>query len=80
MPRLGAVTSEGTGQAVVGVALMTLGENTRVVAQRLAGAVAQINRTLPPGVSVVPYYNRADLINRVLDTVARKLLRLPPTR
>ena len=73
MPRLGAVTSEGTGQAVVGVALMTLGENTRVVAQRLASAVAQINRTLPPGVSVVPYYNRADLINRVLDTVAHNL-------
>ena len=35
MPRLGAVTSQGNGQAVVGVALMTLGENTRVVAQRL---------------------------------------------
>ncbi|MGC1235221.1 MAG: efflux RND transporter permease subunit, partial [Xanthobacteraceae bacterium] len=73
MPRLGAVTSEGTGQAVVGVALMTLGENTRVVAQRLARAVQQINKTLPPGVSVVPYYNRADLINRVLQTVAHNL-------
>jgi cobalt-zinc-cadmium resistance protein CzcA len=73
MPRLGAVTSEGAGQAVVGVALMTLGENTRVVAQRLATAVRQINKTLPPGVSVVPYYNRADLINRVLETVAHNL-------
>src|ERR1700720_3357462 len=73
MPRLGAVTSNGTGQAVVGVALMTLGENTRVVAQRLASAVQQINRTLPPGVSVLPYYNRADLINRVLQTVAHNL-------
>ena len=73
MPRLGAVTSEGTGQAVVGVALMTLGENTRVVAQRLATAVRDIDRTLPPGVSIVPYYNRADLINRVLQTVAHNL-------
>ena len=73
MPQLGAVTSDGTGQTVVGVALMTLGENTRVVAQRLASAVQQINRTLPPGVSVVPYYNRADLINRVLQTVAHNL-------
>ncbi|MFZ0239126.1 MAG: efflux RND transporter permease subunit, partial [Xanthobacteraceae bacterium] len=73
MPRLGAVTSDGRGQTVVGVALMTLGENTRVVAQRLATAVQQINRTLPPGVSVVPYYNRADLINRVLQTVAHNL-------
>ncbi len=73
MPRLGAATSEGAGQAVVGVALMTLGENTRVVAQRLATAVQQINRTLPPGVSIVPYYNRADLIDRVLQTVAHNL-------
>src|ERR1700719_1550011 len=73
MPRLGAVTNQGNGQAVVGVALMTLGENTRVVAQRLGTAVEQINRTLPPGVSIVPYYNRADLIDRVLETVAHNL-------
>src|ERR1700746_1399851 len=73
MPRLGAVTSQGNGQAVGGVALMTLGENTRVVAQRLGTAVEQINKTLPPGVSIVPYYNRADLIDRVLETVAHNL-------
>ena len=52
---------------------MTLGENTRLVAQRLATAVEQINKTLPPGVSIVPYYNRADLIDRVLETVAHNL-------
>ncbi|MGY3586230.1 cobalt-zinc-cadmium resistance protein CzcA [Bradyrhizobium sp. USDA 4341] len=73
MPRLGAVTSQGDGQAVVGVALMTLGENTRVVAERLATGVQQINKTLPPGVSIVPYYDRADLIDRVLQTVAHNL-------
>lgn len=73
MPRLGAVTSQGDGQTVVGVALMTLGENTRVVAQRLGTAVEQINKTLPSGVSIVPYYNRADLIDRVLETVAHNL-------
>jgi cobalt-zinc-cadmium resistance protein CzcA len=73
MPRLGAVTNQGNGQAVVGVALMTLGENTRVVAQRLGASVEQINKTLPPGVSIVPYYNRADLIDRVLETVAHNL-------
>jgi cobalt-zinc-cadmium resistance protein CzcA len=73
MPRLGAVTSDGKGQVVVGVALMTLGENTRVVAQRIATAVQQINKTLPPGVTIVPYYNRADLIDRVLHTIAHNL-------
>ena len=73
MPRLGAVTSDGNGEAVIGVALMTLGQNTRVVAQRVAAAVRQINRTLPAGVRIVPYYNRADLIGRVLHTVAHNL-------
>jgi cobalt-zinc-cadmium resistance protein CzcA len=73
MPRFGAVTNQGNGQAVVGVALMTLGENTRVVAQRLGTAVEEINKTLPSGVSIVPYYNRADLIDRVLETVAHNL-------
>ncbi|WP_426421101.1 efflux RND transporter permease subunit [Bradyrhizobium genosp. A] len=73
MPRLGAVTSQGNGQAIVGVALMTLGENTRAVAQRLGTAVGQINKTLPPGVSITPYYNRAGLIDRVLETVAHNL-------
>jgi heavy metal efflux system protein len=74
MPRLGAVTSNGTGQVVVGVALMTLGQNTRVVAQRVATAVTQIDKSLPPGVKIVPYYNRADLIGRVLHTVAHNLV------
>lgn len=77
MPRLGAVTSQGNGQAVVGVALMTLGENTRVVAQRLGAAVEQINKTLPPGVSIVPYYNRADLIDRVWRPWPTTWLRAP---
>ncbi|MGY4480272.1 Cu/Ag efflux pump CusA [Bradyrhizobium sp. USDA 3364] len=65
MPRRGAVTNQGNGHAMVGAALMTLGENTRVVAQRLGAAVEQINKTLPPGVGIVPYYNRANLIDRV---------------
>lgn len=73
MPRLGAVTSDGKGQAVVGVALMTLGQNTRVVAQRVAAAVQHIDKALPHGVKIVPYYNRADLIDRVLHTVAHNL-------
>jgi cobalt-zinc-cadmium resistance protein CzcA len=73
MPRLGVVTSDGAGEAVVGVALMTLGENTRVVAQHLTTDVQQINKTLPAGVEIVPYYNRVDLIDRVLQTVAHNL-------
>jgi heavy metal efflux system protein len=73
MPRLGGVTRDGKGEAVIGVVLMGLGQNTRVVAQRVTEAVQAINKTLPPGVTIAPYYNRADLINRVLGTVAHNL-------
>ena len=74
MPRLGAVTRDGKGEAVVGVVLMGLGQNTRVVAARVQDAIGTINRTLPPGVEIVPYYNRADLMNRVLGTVAHNMV------
>jgi cobalt-zinc-cadmium resistance protein CzcA len=73
-PRLGAVTRDGRGEAVVGVALMLLGENTREVGQRVKEAIAGIGRTLPPGVEIAPYYDRADLINRTIRTVARNLI------
>jgi cobalt-zinc-cadmium resistance protein CzcA len=73
MPRLGGVTRDGQGEAVVGVILMGLGQNTRVVAQRVESAIQQIQHTLPPGVEITPYYNRADLIGRALDTVAHNL-------
>jgi cobalt-zinc-cadmium resistance protein CzcA len=74
MPRLGAVTRDGKGEVVVGVVLMGLGQNTRVVAQRVQDAIKNINKTLPPGVEIAPYYNRADLMNRVLDTVAHNMV------
>jgi cobalt-zinc-cadmium resistance protein CzcA len=72
-PRLGAVTRDGKGETVVGVVLMLMGENTRAVADRVAEAVGDIRPTLPPGVEIVPYYNRADLIGLTIQTVAHNL-------
>jgi heavy metal efflux system protein len=72
-PRLGAVTRDGKGETVVGVALMLLGENTRAVADSVAKAVDDIRPSLPPGVEIVPYYNRADLIGLTIQTVAHNL-------
>jgi heavy metal efflux system protein len=72
-PRLGAVTRDGKGEAVVGVALMLMGENTRAVAQSVAAAVDNIRPSLPPGVEILPYYNRADLIGLTIRTVEHNL-------
>jgi cobalt-zinc-cadmium resistance protein CzcA len=72
-PRLGAVTRDGTGETVVGVVLMLMGENTRTVAQDVAKAVDDVRPGLPPGVEIVPYYNRAELIGLTIQTVAHNL-------
>ncbi|TDH60522.1 efflux RND transporter permease subunit [Dankookia rubra] len=73
-PRLGAVTRDGRGEVVVGVALMLLGENTREVGERVRAAVGTIGQSLPPGVVIAPYYDRADLISRTIHTVAKNLV------
>ncbi len=72
-PRLGAVTRDGQGEVVVGVTLMLLGENTREVGQRVRAAIEAIGPSLPAGVQILPYYDRADLIGRTIATVAKNL-------
>lgn len=74
-PRLrqGAVTHDGKGETVAGVVMLLIGENGRTVVHNVKKKIAQIAPTLPPGVTIVPYYDRADLINRTIDTVAHNL-------
>lgn len=72
-PRLGAVTRDAAGEAVVGVALMLLGENTREVAARVRREVEAIGPSLPPGMTIEPYYDRSDLIGRTIATVVKNL-------
>lgn len=71
--RQGAVTRDGEREAVAGIVLMLLGENSRTVAQRVDERVREIERTLPEGVSIDTYYDRAELVNRTLRTVVTNL-------
>jgi len=73
MIRQGAVTRGGEGEAVVGIVMMLLGENSRVVVDRVKEKVAELEKTLPEGVSIEPYYDRTDLVRRTLRTVATNL-------
>jgi cobalt-zinc-cadmium resistance protein CzcA len=72
--RQGAVTRDGEREAVAGIVLMLLGENSRAVADAVATKVEQIQRTLPPGVVIDPYYDRSDLVTRTIGTVVKNLL------
>jgi cobalt-zinc-cadmium resistance protein CzcA len=71
--RQGAVTRDGRGEAVVGIALMLMGENSRVVVDRVKEKIAQIETTLPDGVVIDTYYDRTDLVRRTIKTVAKNL-------
>jgi cobalt-zinc-cadmium resistance protein CzcA len=74
MVRQGAVTRDGRGEVVTGVAMMLIGENSRVVAQRVDAALADIAKTLPKGVTVDTYYDRSDLVARTIETVEKNLV------
>jgi cobalt-zinc-cadmium resistance protein CzcA len=74
MVRQGFATQDGQGEIVVGVAMMLVGENSRVVVDRVKKKLDDIERTLPPGVQVVPLYDRTELVRRTIGTVTRNLL------
>lgn len=74
MIRQGAVTRDGRGEAVVGIVMMLMGENARVVVDRVKEKIAQIQKTLPEGVTIDTYYDRTELVQKTIRTVAENLL------
>ena len=73
MIRQGAVTRDEGGEVVTGVALMLIGENSRVVVNRIKAKLTEIQKSLPPGVTVDPFYDRTDLVRNTIQTVATNL-------
>lgn len=71
--RQGAVTRDGPGEAVTGVVLMLIGENSRVVVNRINKKLDEIRKSLPQGVTVDAYYDRTDLVRHTIKTVATNL-------
>ncbi len=72
--RQGAVTRDGRGEAVIGIAMMGYGENARVVAESLAEAVDELEPSLPEGVTLDVFYDRTELVDRTIHTVQKNLL------
>lgn len=72
--RFGAMTKDGEGECVGGIAMMLKGANANVVTQELEKRVAKVQKMLPEGISVEPYLNRSELVNRNISTVVRNLI------
>ncbi len=73
-PRSGAVTRDGEGESVAGMVIMLKGENGRSVTQRVKAKVKEIQASLPRGLSIVPFYDQSEVIDRTAHTVRKNLL------
>ena len=72
--RFGAMTIDGEGECVGGIAMMLKGANANVVTKTLEERVAKVQKILPEGVTIEPYLNRSELVNRNISTVIFNLL------
>ncbi|MEW6016949.1 MAG: CusA/CzcA family heavy metal efflux RND transporter, partial [Pseudomonadota bacterium] len=71
--RTGAATENGQ-EVVLGTVFMLVGENSRTVARAAAERLEEAAKALPPGVVAEPIYDRTDLVERTIHTVATNLL------
>ena len=75
VPRQGVVGQDDDPDIVTGVVLMRKGENPGVVLAAVKQKVELLNRSvLPPGVTIVPYYDRTWLLDKTLKTVFTNLV------
>ncbi|WP_437983150.1 efflux RND transporter permease subunit [Sorangium sp. So ce117] len=71
--RTGAATEDGE-EAVIGTAIMLVGENGRAVSRRVDDQIKAVNKSLPAGVTVKTVYDRTYLVDATLSTVRNSLL------
>lgn len=71
--RYGAFVVDTT-EAVGGVVMMLKGSNANEVIKNVENKIQSIQKSLPDGVKIEPYLNRADLVDRAIGTVAENLI------
>lgn len=74
LTRYGAVTQSGEGEAVQGLVLGLRGANARAVVASVKTKLEELKPSLPPGVSIVPFYDRSNLVDRAIGTISSALL------
>jgi len=72
--RLGVAELNGEGEAVGGVVIMRQGENALQVINAVKAKLEELSAGLPPGVTIVPTYDRSELIRRAAGTLVRTLI------
>jgi Cu(I)/Ag(I) efflux system membrane protein CusA/SilA len=72
--RRGVSDLDGRGEAVVGIVEMRSGENALKVINRVKERIAELRPSLPPGLEIVPIYDRSTLIEQSIHTLRDKLI------
>ncbi len=72
--RRGALEKDGKGEVVGGIIVMRHNENASKVIEKVKQKIAQIQHSLPEGVTIVPSYDRSTLINEAIGTLERALI------
>jgi Cu(I)/Ag(I) efflux system membrane protein CusA/SilA len=72
--RRGVADLDGRGDAVGGIVVMRSGENALATIGRVKARIAELEPGLPPGVVIIPVYDRSELIHRAIDNLKEKLL------
>ncbi|MFT5533879.1 MAG: cobalt-zinc-cadmium resistance protein CzcA [Candidatus Paceibacteria bacterium] len=73
MTRYGTVTKDGKGEAVEGLVLAMRGANAQQVLGKLRERLAELQKALPAGTTIKPFYDRGNLVERAVSTVTRAL-------
>jgi cobalt-zinc-cadmium resistance protein CzcA len=71
--RTGSASINGE-EAVVGTALMLIGENSRTVSSAVSKKIGELSKSLPPGIALRPVLDRTVLVDATISTVAKNLL------
>ncbi len=72
--RRGIVTRNGEKEVVSGIVMQLYGENTSDVIQRLYEKIPEVQASLPPGISLVPFYEQSELVAEATGTVKKALI------
>lgn len=73
LTRYGSVTQDGKGEAVEGLVLGLRGANAQKLVRDVKAKLAELEPTLPRGVTIVPFYDRGNLVERAVSTVTKAL-------
>lgn len=74
LTRYGAVTSNGSGEAVQGLVLGLRGANAKQLVNGVKARLAEMAHMLPDGVTIKVFYDRGSLVERAVNTVSKALL------